>query len=110
MEDIMNAYYGNTNIRENTAGHRTAHDARFGDGLISLICNIIAIVTSSAAIKIGKALLCTALFVLFFGVVGSMDRGSMSMAWGVVICASISFVEFAILKSTVKKVVGSSKN
>ena len=106
----MNAYYNNTNIGTSTSNHRTAPDARFGDGLISLICNIVAILTSSAAIKISKALLCTALFVLFFGVVGSMDNGRMSMLWGMVVCASISFVEFAILKSTVKNIVGSSKS
>ena len=95
----MNAYYNDTQIKNGRAIPRD----NFGDKLISLICNIVAILTCSAAIKIAKALTCTALFFMFFGVIGSMESGSTSMIFGTLVCLAISYVEFALLRSCVKK-------
>ncbi len=99
LEDIMNAYYNDTQIKNGRAIPRD----NFGDKLISLICNIVAILTCSAAVKIEKVLTCAALFFLFFGVIGSMESGSTSIGFGALVCLAISFVEYALLKSCVKK-------
>lgn len=96
----MNAYYENK-----TYGNRIPRTAeiRVGDRLISVICAIVAFLTCSAVVKVGKAAICTALFFSFFGVIGAMDNGSIGMLAGVVLCAATSLFEFLMIKSMVKK-------
>ena len=95
----MNAYYNNTNvgIREG----RAKGGLRIVDGLITLICAIAVALTSSVAVKIEKALLSTALFIAFFGLIGSMDAGNISIFGGSVLCIICALLELAILKSIV---------
>ncbi len=98
----MNAYYENRGFRAH-AGQKSFPQAQIGDRSISFICAIVAIFTCSVAVKIEKAVLCTALFFAFFGVVGGMDSGSLSMFWGLVLCGTISLIELGTFKSLVKK-------
>ena len=98
----MNAYYENTGFRAH-AGQKSLPQAQVGDRFISFICAVIAFFTCSVAVKIEKATLCTALFFAFFGVIGGMDSGSLSMFRGLVLCAAISLIEFGTFKSLVKK-------
>ncbi len=97
----MNAYYENINVGydQNTAtGAR-----RFGDGFISFICSVVAMVTCPAAVMLEKVAVIFALFLSFFAVVGATERGEMSMLLGIMICAVISLCEYGILRSFWKK-------
>ena len=96
----MNAYYNNTNvgIREG----RARGGIRIVDGIITLICAIVAALTSSVAVKIEKVALSTALFIAFFGLIGSMDAGNISMLFGTILCIACALLEMAVLKSIVK--------
>ena len=96
----MNAYYERTN-REAIADNHSIN-INFGDSIISIICAIVAFFTSSVAVKVEKALLATAGFVGFFGVIGSMDNGNIGMIGGILLCAVFSLVEFFIFKSMIK--------
>lgn len=95
----MNAYYNNTNvgIREG----RARGGIRIVDGIITLICAIVAVLTSSVAVKIEKAVLSTALFIAFFGLIGSMDAGNIGMLFGTFLCVICALLELVILKSIV---------
>ena len=96
----MNAYYQKPN---RTIIVTDNNPIAAGDKLISIICAIIAFFTCAVAVRIEKATLCTVGFVAFFGVIGSMDNGSIGMAGGALLCLAISFVEFLIFKSMAKK-------
>lgn len=98
----MNAYYERTNRTAVATGDRTIN-VNVGDKLIAAICAIVAFFTTTVAIRIEKSVVCTAGFVAFFGVIGSIESGSLSMLLGVAICAAISIAEFFILKSMFKK-------
>ena len=98
----MNAYYQRTN-RTVVVTDNKPLDINIGDKLISLICAVIAFFTSTVAVAIEKATLSVLGFVAFFGVVGSIELGSISMLAGVAICSVISIAEFFILKSLIKK-------
>lgn len=100
----MNAYYGNTAYGRNISRERTAPSHRYGDGLINFICAIIGILTCSAAIKIEKTALSLGLFLGFFGIVGGIESGSLSMLGGILLCGIISIIEYATLKSMFKRV------
>ncbi len=96
----MNAYYERTNRQAIADNHSI--NTSFGDGLISLICAIVAFFTSAVAVKVEKTILSTVCFVAFFGVIGSIDNGSMGLASGILLCSLFSLVEFFIFKSMVK--------
>ena len=96
---IMNAYYERTS---RTAINNHSHGTQIGDGLISFICMIVAFFTSAAAIRVEKTLLCTASFIAFFGVIGSMESGAIGLFGGLMLCALFSFVEYLVLKSMIK--------
>lgn len=98
----MNAYYQRTN-RTVVVTDNKPLDINIGDKLISFICAVIAFFTSTVAVAIEKATLSVLGFVAFFGVVGSIELGSISMLAGVAICSVISIAEFFILKSLIKK-------
>ncbi len=97
----MNAYYENGNIRRSNT--RIYPQAQTGDKLISFICMIVAALTSTVAVRIEKCSLCIIGFFAFFGIVGSMETGSISLFSGVLLCAAVSLVEFLVLRSLVKK-------
>ncbi len=99
----MNAYYGQVGYRSNTSQSHRSNEKCFGEGLINLICNIVAVLTCSAAVKIEKALLCTALLISFFSVIGAIESASISLAGGVFLCLLISLFESLILKSVCKR-------
>ena len=96
----MNAYYENK-----TYGNRMTRTAELqvGDKLISLICALVAFFTCTAVVKIEKTVLCTALFLSFFGIIGAMDNGSIGMLFGIILCAATSLFEFLTIRSLIKK-------
>ena len=98
----MNAYFDRT---ERTAVINNDHALNINvfDKIVSFICAVIAFFTSDVAIRVEKAVSCTVGFVAFFGIIGSIESGSMSMLLGVAICAVISLMEFFIFKSMFKK-------
>ena len=95
----MNAYYPRTN---RTIVVTNNNPINVGDKLISFICMIVAFFTSAIAVKIEKATVCTAAFVAFFGIIGSMESGSVGMLAGVFCCVVLSVIEFAVFKSMIK--------
>ena len=103
----MNAYYQNTNINTNigrTLPRENIENTRkVGDELIGFLCSLVALLTCPVALVMVKAALCVVTFIAFFGVVGGIDCGAISMAFGIVICLVLSLVEFLLLKSMVKK-------
>ena len=100
----MNAYYEKNNRSVAIDNAKPLNiDVNFGDKLIAAICAIVAVFTSAVAVKIEKAVLCTGGFVAFFGVIGSIESGNLSMVIGVAVCAIISLAEFFIFKSMFKK-------
>ncbi len=103
METKMNAYFDNTAYGKNIARERTIPSGKFGDGFISFICAIVGLLTCSAAVKIEKTALSLILFIAFFGVVGGIDSGALSMLPGILICGAISFIEYVTLKSIFKR-------
>ncbi len=98
----MNAYYQRTN-RTVVVTDAKPLNINIGDKLISLICAIVSALTCDAAVVIEKISLSVAFFVAFFGVVGSIDAGSISMLAGIPICLALSVAECLILKSLIKK-------
>ena len=104
----MNADYQKTNRTIAVTNNRPL-DVTVFDKLISLICAIVSFFTCPAAVAIEKASLSTAGFVAFFGIIGSMESGAMSVLVGIILCAVISLGEFLILKSLVKKVSAGKK-
>lgn len=96
---IMNAYYERTN---RTAINNHSYNAQIGDGFISFICMIVSFFTSAVAVRIEKTILCTAGFVAFFGVIGSMENGSIGLFGGLLLCCAVTFVELIVLKSMIK--------
>lgn len=99
----MNAYYQNTNFGRTLPREHTENARKTGDGLINLICSLITLLTCPVAIVMVKAVLCTVTVIAFFGVIGGIECGTISMLLGVVICAILSAVEFCLLRSMVKR-------
>ena len=99
----MNAYYQKNRRTFTATNVRPYPGTMVGDRLISIICAIVAFFTSSVAIKIEKALVCTVGFIGAFGIIGSMESGNMNMLLGLFICACISLIELAVFKSMFKK-------
>ena len=56
------------------------------------------------AVKLEKTALSLVLFIAFFGVVGGIESGALTMLAGILICAVISLFEYATLKSLFKRV------
>ncbi len=102
----MNAYFENFNNATYNSNVRTHNvsDRRFGDGLISFICALVGLFTCSAAVKLEKTLVVFSLFVAFFGVIGGIESGALSMFVGILLCGGISLVEYLTLKSVFKPV------
>ena len=98
----MNAYYQRTN-RTVVVNNSKPLEINIGDKLISLICAIISFFTSTVAVAIEKTTISAVGIIAFIGIIGSMELGSISVLFGVAICALISIVEFFILKSLIKK-------
>lgn len=99
----MNAYLDNRTYHSNIKSAPSITDVRVGDKLISAICAIVAFFTCALMVKIEKATVATALFFSFFGVIGSMDNGSISLFGGLVLCLLITLVEFLTLKSMIDR-------
>lgn len=99
----MNAYYQRNNRTITVTNTRPYRGAMAGDKLIAFICAIVAALTSTIAIRIEKALLCTAGFILSVGVIGGMESGSISLLFGILICSAVALVEFLIFKSIFKR-------
>ena len=102
----MNAYFENTTYSNRLSSAPAITDVRIGDKLISVICAIIAFFTCSVMVKVEKATVATALFFSFFGVIGSIDNGSLGLFGGVALCALIILIEFLTLKSMVDRRYG----
>ena len=100
----MNAYYERTNKTVAINDTKPLNiNVNVGDKLIAAICAIVAIFTSAIAVKIEKAVVCTGGFVAFFGIIGGIESGNISMVIGVALCAVISLAEFFVFKSLFKK-------
>ncbi len=93
----MNAYFDNVQINNVRTHDIPSH--RVGDGLISFICTLVAMLTCPVAVMLEKTALIFALFLGFFGVVGAIEGGTLSMFAGIIACGTISLFEYAILKS-----------
>ncbi len=102
----MNAYFDNVQINNVRTHEIPSHS--FGDGLISFICALVAMVTCPVAVMLEKTAAVFALFVAFFGVVGAIEGGTLSVFTGILACGIISLCEYAILKSFWKN--GAKKN
>ena len=98
----MNAYLNNTNVHTGTRGALDSR-TRTGDGLISFICAIVAIITSPIAVIIEKVAASTTLFFAFFGLIGSMEIGSIDILVGMLLCSLCVLLEFMILRSLASK-------
>ena len=98
----MNAYYQRTN-RTVVVTDAKPLNINIGDKLISFICAIVSALTCDVAVVIEKISLSVAFFVAFFGVVGSIDAGNVSMLAGIPICFALSVAECLVLKSLIKK-------
>ena len=98
----MNAYYQQTN-KIITATDTHPLDITVGDKLISFICAIVSTLTCDIAVIIEKICLSAVFFITFLGIAGGIESGSISFLAGIPICLGISFFEFLILKSLVKK-------
>lgn len=98
----MNAYFENTSYGRNIPRSRTAPARKYGDGFISFICAIIGLFTCTAAVKLEKTALSLVLFIAFFGIVGGIESGAISMLVGILVCGVISLLEYATLKSLFK--------
>lgn len=97
----MNAYLDNTRINTSRSSLPITHT---GDSLISFICTIVAFFTNAAVIKVEKVILSATCFIAFFGVIGSMENGSVGLFSGVLFSAVLIFVEYLTLRSlSVKK-------
>ena len=100
----MNAYYEKTNRTVAINDTKPLNmNVNLGDKLIAMICAVVAIFTSTIAVRIEKTVLCTGGFVAFFGVIGGIESGSISMVIGIALCAVITLVEFFVFKSLFKK-------
>ena len=99
----MNAYIENTGYRVNTKHEEAVSAPRFGDGFISFVCAIIGMLACPTAIKLEKISLSFILFIGFFGVVGGIETGAISMLLGIIICGAISLCEYATLKSLTER-------
>ena len=99
----MNAYYQNTNFGRTLPREHTENTRKIGDGLINFICSLMTLLTCPVAIVMVKAALCTVTVIAFFGVIGGIECGTISMLLGIIICAILSGVEFFLLRSMVKR-------
>ena len=99
----MNAYYQNTDYTRTLPRSNVDTSLKIGDGLINFICAVITLLTCPVAIIMVKAVLCTVTFVGFFGVIGGIESGSISMLMGIVVCLALSLVECILLRSMVAK-------
>ncbi len=110
----MNAYlndvrFNNTRYNENTRAYDTSK-SRLGDGIINLICAIVAIVTCPAAVMLEKTAVVFALFLSAIAVVGAIENGIIPMFAGISICAIISLCEYGMLKSLWRRSAKTTKN
>ena len=99
----MNAYYQNTNFGRTLPQEHTENTRKTGDGLINLICSLVTLLTCPVAMVMVKAVVCTATVIAFFGVIGGIECGTISLLLGIVICTILSAVEFFLLRSMVRK-------
>ena len=98
----MNAYYSNAN-HEKKLSHNAIPHINVGHGFIEFICSLVAFFTCRAVVNIFKISLSLVCFIAFFGVVGGMDSCSIGMGTGFVLCAAITLIEAAILRSMIAK-------
>ena len=98
----MNAYYSDANSKKNLSHNAIPH-INAGHGFIEFICSLVAFFTCRAVVNIFKISLSLVCFIAFFGIVGGMDSCSIGMGAGFVLCAAITLIEAAILRSMVVK-------
>lgn len=100
----MNTYYkfnsiSNIETEDKHRIRRTASSVHIVDRLLAFIYGIMAIIISQKALKIIKVSLSAIGFIGFFGIIGGMEKGSLGMISGLLLCALITAVEFVILKN-----------
>ena len=94
----MNAYFTNTkNVKRHIPHINLTH------GFIEFICSIVAFFTCDAVVNTIKIIISAICFIGFFGIVGGIDAGNISMSCGLFFCAILSTVEFFTLKSITAK-------
>ena len=99
----MNAYYQNTNFGRTLPRENIENRRKTGDALINFICAVVTLLTCPVAVVMVKAALCVVTFIAFFGVIGGIECGAISMVFGIVICVVLSLVEGLLLWSMVKR-------
>ena len=99
----MNAYYNPERTGTSSQRVNNISPVTYGDGFINFICAIVAFFTSVAAVKVEKVCVSALCFFAFFGIVGSMEAGSINMFAGSILCGIAAILEYLVLKSLIKK-------
>ena len=94
----MNAYF--TDSRKAT---RHIPKINITHGFIEFICSIVAFFTCETVVKVVKIGVSALCFIGFFGVIGGIEAYTISGFTGLLICALLSTLEFAVLKSIISK-------
>ena len=94
----MNAYFTDPKRTKRNIPH-----INFTHGFIEFICSIVAFFTCDVVATTIKIIVCAISFITFFGVIGGIDAGTITMARGLFICSILSTIEFFTLKSVTAK-------
>ena len=94
----MNAYFTDSKRTKRALPH-----INFTHGFIEFICSIVAFFTCDVVVNTIKIIVCAVSFIGFFGVIGGIESGNITLAGGLFICAILSTVEFFTLKSITEK-------
>ena len=90
-EDIMNAYYNESNVRRATLEDKTT----------SLICALISFITNKTFVTVVKLAVIAIAFFGFVATLGRIDSGSVGFFGGVIMCAVFSLLEIIVIGSMV---------
>lgn len=96
-----NTYYNNTNSKKGTyavAHSSTSAAENFVEKSLTFIDSIIELLSSFRLLVVAKALFAFIALLGFFGLIGGMELGRVSLFSGVIALALIIGAEFLILK------------
>ena len=93
---IFEAYF--TEIKQEPSRTQKA-----ANSILCLLAGILSLLTSASAMRILKVSATVASLLGFLGIIGAMERGSLSMLGGLAIAALLLGVEYLSLKSLSKK-------
>lgn len=100
----MNTYYKFNDIssvetqQEENIG-RSFHRSNTKKRLFAFLSGLITLIISQKILKVVKVSLSAVGFIGFFGVIGGIEKGSLGMISGLLLCTLITAAEFFILKN-----------